>query len=426
MNRWQKTLLGLSGGLAGFLTAVAFSRGENQRDYIGAKYPLPDMKPQDAPLQQWVQDLFALGPRMVGSEGERKAREYLIQEFRALGLQAIQEERVPVIAWSGNARVFSDGIDYPAYPLGGTRSAKLEGRLVEVGYGTPEDYKARQSQALKGAIHLVQIGGQTHRIQKYLQALAHGAKGVIVYHNASGALIEQGMGLPVMPIPAVSVGLETGLLLKEQPQVSLEISARRSPMWGYNVTGIVPGRTTKEVLVGAHYDSWNGGAYDNASGVAALLALGRHFVEHSAYRTVRFTAFTAEEISLQGSLWSCLLHPKRWLDTVAMVNFDALGVREGETCLNCPPILEPRIKALPAFEEFQQAADRDVRFLHPPLIFSDLLWYHLSGIPSVWMADLPVVEYHTDRDTPDLIDWNLLRHEVDLNRAIADFLANGR
>jgi Zn-dependent M28 family amino/carboxypeptidase len=51
------------------------------------------------------------------------------------------------------------------------------------------------------------------------------------------------------------------------------------------------------VLIGAHYDSAPGtpGANDNASGVAALLALARRLAGSQPQRTVRLVAFTNEE-----------------------------------------------------------------------------------------------------------------------------------
>ena len=82
-----------------------------------------------------------------------------------------------------------------------------------------------------------------------------------------------------------------------------------------NLVVEVPGTTrSNEILViGAHYDSrvampkWNAqsqplsevkgtpGADDNASGVAALLVLARHFATHPQERTLRFVAFVNEE-----------------------------------------------------------------------------------------------------------------------------------
>lgn len=53
----------------------------------------------------------------------------------------------------------------------------------------------------------------------------------------------------------------------------------------------------KIIIVGAHYDTARGspGANDNASGVAALLALAREFAYKRISRTLRFVAFTNEE-----------------------------------------------------------------------------------------------------------------------------------
>jgi hypothetical protein len=61
----------------------------------------------------------------------------------------------------------------------------------------------------------------------------------------------------------------------------------------------IRGRTRPDeiVVIGAHYDSVTGtvGADDNASGVAALLALARRFAHAKPERTLRFVAFANEE-----------------------------------------------------------------------------------------------------------------------------------
>ncbi len=51
------------------------------------------------------------------------------------------------------------------------------------------------------------------------------------------------------------------------------------------------------IIVGAHYDSAYGtaGANDNASGVAATLALARYFADKESARTLRFVLFVNEE-----------------------------------------------------------------------------------------------------------------------------------
>jgi hypothetical protein len=56
-------------------------------------------------------------------------------------------------------------------------------------------------------------------------------------------------------------------------------------------------RPQEIVIIGAHYDTARGspGANDNASGIAALLALAREFSHKEIARTLRLVAFTNEE-----------------------------------------------------------------------------------------------------------------------------------
>lgn len=65
----------------------------------------------------------------------------------------------------------------------------------------------------------------------------------------------------------------------------------------HNIEVEIPGARPEIVLVGAHYDSVFGspGANDNATGVAALLALARRFAGKTSGQTLRFVAFVNEE-----------------------------------------------------------------------------------------------------------------------------------
>ena len=65
----------------------------------------------------------------------------------------------------------------------------------------------------------------------------------------------------------------------------------------YNVEAVLPGRSPRVLVVGAHYDSVEGspGANDNASGVAVLLELARALRGTTPEATIRFVAFANEE-----------------------------------------------------------------------------------------------------------------------------------
>ena len=113
----------------------------------------------------------------------------------------------------------------------------------------------------------------------------------------------------------------------------------------HNIEAEISGATPRIVLIGAHYDSILGGpgANDNASGVAALLALARHFagVPLSAghigeppparpVSTLRFVAFVNEEppyfqTSRMGSFVYASRCKARHDQIAAMISLETIG-----------------------------------------------------------------------------------------------------
>jgi hypothetical protein len=102
----------------------------------------------------------------------------------------------------------------------------------------------------------------------------------------------------------------------------------------HNLEAEVPGGARRDeiVVVGAHYDSVHGtlGADDNASGVAALLALSRAFAGAHPARTLRFVAFANEEppyfqTEAMGSLVYARACRARGDAVVAMISLETIG-----------------------------------------------------------------------------------------------------
>lgn len=91
-------------------------------------------------------------------------------------------------------------------------------------------------------------------------------------------------------------------------------------------------RPTELVVIGAHYDSAHGtpGADDNASGVAAALALAEHFIKQTPARTLRFVFFTNEEppffrTASMGSEVNAKAARARGDDVKAMLSLETIG-----------------------------------------------------------------------------------------------------
>jgi len=96
-----------------------------------------------------------------------------------------------------------------------------------------------------------------------------------------------------------------------------------------NVIAVKPGKSPKQVIVGAHYDSVSAGkgADDNASGVAVMLEAAENLKDVNLPYTVIFIAFGAEEVGLKGSQhYVAQMTPEEIASTVVMVNLDSLAV----------------------------------------------------------------------------------------------------
>ncbi|MFV3130923.1 M28 family peptidase [Niveispirillum sp. KHB5.9] len=98
-----------------------------------------------------------------------------------------------------------------------------------------------------------------------------------------------------------TVGGEDGFfllnLLGEAARVGRSVNARlsaRSETLNKDVSNVVaklPGKTGRTIIIDAHIDGWFGGADDNASGVAIMLALTKHFANAPKLeRTLVFVA----------------------------------------------------------------------------------------------------------------------------------------
>jgi Zn-dependent M28 family amino/carboxypeptidase len=105
----------------------------------------------------------------------------------------------------------------------------------------------------------------------------------------------------------------------------------------FNVIGVIEGKSKKDefIVISAHYDhlginkNGNGdviynGANDNASGVAAVLALAKYFSKMKTNeRSILFVAFTAEEMGLLGSnYFGREINPKK---IIAGINIEMIG-----------------------------------------------------------------------------------------------------
>lgn len=204
-------------------------------------------------------------------------------------------------------------------------------------------------------------------------------------------------------------------------------SYRQRMRVGANIAGIFRGEganADEVVLVGAHFDHLGRkqgvlfpGANDNASGVAAMIAIARWWAVSapSDRRTVIFVAFDAEEAGLLGSKHFASNLPVPRHRIVAAVVADMLGTRSHEGFGDNISVLgtekSPELAAI-AVETTAETPELGVARIGLHVIeqlpFQRRVWSDYGplrdlGIPSVFVSSGLSPTYHQPTDTPQTL-----------------------
>ncbi|MEM1295108.1 MAG: M28 family peptidase [Verrucomicrobiota bacterium] len=226
-----------------------------------------------------------------------------------------------------------------------------------------------------------------------------------------------------------------------------------------NVEVEIPGTKWPEqiVVVGAHYDTAKGtpGADDNASGVAALLALAQSFSGKQQSRTLRFVAFVNEEPPFfetpdMGSYRYAERCKNDGDRIVAMISLESMGYFSDE----------PRSQKYPDAIAYQYPrvgnfigvvgnlkSRKLVDFFHASLIASEAIPAEKGAFPEMiegigwsdhwafWQFDYPAImitdtapfrnpNYHKSTDTLETLDLPRLTQSTIASRKAIEDLAN--
>lgn len=269
-----------------------------------------------------------IGHRLTGSEEGAKAEEYTYNLMKSYGLE-VEYQPFEVESWSRGDIEVQIGAQgnleaMPAVTLAHSPvSAEITGEIVDMGNGVDADYEARPD-AVKGKIALVYIGTLPnspkgtpglHRSEKTALATKYGAIGIIIINQVDGGVLLTGTASvtgSLIPIPAVCIGKEDGMALKEtlgktKQFASIKMTNQSGLINARNVIATIKGSELpdEKVIVGGHLDSWDlaTGAIDNGIGSFAVLDMARTFaaLDLKPKRTVQFVMFMGEEEGLLGS-----------------------------------------------------------------------------------------------------------------------------
>jgi len=285
-----------------------------------------------------------VGPRRVGTEGDRRAIAWAEAKFRELGFDRVWTEEVPVergwIRGEASAEIVSP---YPhnivmtalGYSVG--TNGDLVGEIVE--FADFDDLEAvPEGDSLKGKIAFVSYSmadyvpqpdeprmagygkGTRARGRGHVSAAKRGAEAIIIRsvgtdnnryaHTGSGyGYVEDVRKIPAAAISPPDAVLIQNMLQRGEPVIiKMNMSSEiTGPVKGANVIGEITGRSDPDnyLVLGAHLDSWDEGtgAIDDGAGVASMMAAAALIgqMEQRPRRSIRVLLFAAEEIGLVGA-----------------------------------------------------------------------------------------------------------------------------
>ena len=188
---------------------------------------------------------------------------------------------------------------------------------------------------------------------------------------------------------------------------------------GQNVGAFVAGTDPKLkhewVIVNAHYDHLGvrrgkiyPGADDNASGVAMLLEVARHFAKTPAKRSVAFVSFDLEEHFLWGSRWFVAHSPMK-IDSIKLcLTADMIGRSLGGLDLPTVFVLgsehSPQVRTALADAAVPDGLEIARLGIDIVGVRSDYGPFYYRRIPFLFFSTGEHPDYHSPRDTLERLD----------------------
>ncbi|XBQ15348.1 MAG: M20/M25/M40 family metallo-hydrolase [Oceanicaulis sp.] len=216
----------------------------------------------------------------------------------------------------------------------------------------------------------------------------------------------------------------------ERPIDFRDPEAGRRQLTGYNLAGLIEGRGEGPALaVTAHYDHIGpgetgeifNGADDNASGVAAILAVAEAFRANPPATDVLIIAFDAEEGGLNGARAWVDSPPEGAPEIGLVLNLDMLGYSpDGDIwaagTYHTPELL-PVVQAAAAEASVRLEAGYDRPTGDPRedwTLLSDHGPFHAAGTPFLYLGVEDHEHYHQPSDEFSIIDPDFYSGVVDL------------
>lgn len=206
-----------------------------------------------------------------------------------------------------------------------------------------------------------------------------------------------------------------------------------------NIIGKISGENNKKaIIVTAHFDSWDNGALDNASGVSAVIEIAKYlkgFSESNKLnQDVIFLMTNAEMYGFRGSEDFILKLPELSYDQVYNINIDCIGIKDfynsnGLGLKNISNIDESEklysgIKEV--LDDYKIDYIDDFSTEKSELAYkqgggvSDYITFEKSSYPNIHIAQKGIGDFIlNENDTPKVIDYKKI---LEISKALSQYI----
>jgi hypothetical protein len=402
-------------------------------------------------LRRMVVGLSSIGSRpdgfrVAGTPEDRQAAALAGNWMREAGLDNVGVEEVAVDGWRlGEATLMlDDGRTIRGASLGGTPGTSHGGVRAPLVYVATGERRRLDRLDVSGRIALLDWHSlSVPPADVALELGLRGAVGLVVACFARGPLYQTPGAVggfdsqwhPGAP-PVLTIAREDAETLRSALRAGpmtgrLSIDVTLTPdSAGSNVVGWLPGTEPgAPIVIGAHHDGWFSASFDNASGVAALVALAGGLIRlgYRPRHTFCFTSRTGEEYGrAQAPFDWCAgawlqvseRHPEWGTQSPFHLCLEASGHPELRSIIEAPVELAGWARSVCRTAEGEGWLTSGWR-VGPPVTGTEQWPFLVAGIPGVasygWETSFRRQTYHTAFDTPDVIDFDHLARLVRLD-----------
>lgn len=391
---------------------------------------------KDYSIQSCIEYLASdeLKGRLPGTEGNKKAEEYISSQFEAFGLEPVEDDGFLVpfeqkvfnpdnqvldaIVTHNNNKVKQLVYGKDIIEITPMENMEIEGIIT---FDINDEDLENKFLVLATKVSLSEINGDI--------------KGILYRKdNFKRLIINLSYNDKYKHIPSFQISDSTYKFLEDNKDYTLNIKYKRQTNNATvnNVVGKISGINSKEaIVISAHFDhiGWIGetiynGAVDNASGVTTMLSLAKEIKEYSKNKGMEkdiiFIGFNGEESGLKGSN-AYVNKLKDRYNSISNINIDCVGMKDGGDLklLSDTTISKDLANDLKAHLEKE---DEKIGILSSSA--SDHASFSDIGIQSLTVIQENIDDIvHTTQDTIKMIDVGYIKN---LSKEIMEFVINNK